>query len=220
MSDLAAAFAALVQHRVLTTTAGPAIITHGVAWLWAADGIYKQGHDGQRTVTVQVAATPPIPGLRAILPGIAWAAYPQRLPSRLLHAILLHARKAHSTEHGGLHHPIEQQYHITLEDGMLMVRVPPQQAHATRVRYAVPSGTILVDVHSHHTMPAYFSSTDDRDDTGLGVSVVIGHIHTEPEIAVRVCCYGAWQRMPALSIFDGLGPFRDTYEVLDAATYD
>jgi PRTRC genetic system protein A len=179
----------------------------GITWIWARDGIYKRGQDAVRDVTVLVNPTPPTPGLTALLPGIAWRGLTRRLPGQLLTAMLAHARKA--MDEG---RPIEQQYHVTLEAGQVRVRVPHQDATPGRVTYAPPVSPVLLDLHSHHGMPAFFSATDDADDTGLGVSVVIGRIFgARPAIAARLCCYGHTQRVPTALLFDHLGPFRDTY---------
>ena len=44
--------------------------------------------------------------------------------------------------------------------------------------------------------------------TGLSVSGVVGRIFEDPELLVRINVYGHRQQVPALSIFDSLGPFR------------
>ncbi len=52
------------------------------------------------------------------------------------------------------------------------LHVPEQTVSKASVRYewnSVPSGSILVvDIHSHNTMNAFFSGTDDKDD-GIGI---------------------------------------------------
>lgn len=210
MIDLATAFAGLVRHQVATPAAAPP--EAGIAWVWGRDGIYKRGRDAVREVTVLVSPTRPTPGLASVLPGSTWHDHPRRLPGQLLAAMLAHARKAAHTTAGGVLRPIEVQYHVTLESGQLRVRVPEQQGTGGRVSYETPDAPILLDLHSHHGMPAFFSGTDDRDDTGLGVSAVVGHIfHERPQIAVRLCCYGHHQQIAALAIFDHLAGCQDTY---------
>lgn len=71
----------------------------------------------------------------------------------------------------------------------------------------------VVDLHSHGSMPAFFSDTDDHDERGLRFYGVIGKIDTStPEIAMRVGVFGHCQRIPASTVFDHLGPFIDTHE--------
>jgi hypothetical protein len=40
---------------------------------------------------------------------------------------------------------------------------------------------------------------------------VIGRLFTRPEIACRLNVYGHRQRVPARLLFDGLGPFEETF---------
>jgi PRTRC genetic system protein A len=206
-----AALSALLRHHIATEAAPLPEPAPGICWIWAAGGIYKRGQDATRTVIVRVGEARSAPGLVPLLPCVQWHGYPYRLPGQLLTAMLLHARKAAAPIGGnGLLRPIEAQYHVTLEAGKLKVRVPEQDATPGRVTYQLPEAPVLLDLHSHHAMPAFFSGTDNRDDTGLGVSAVIGRIFDpNPEVIVRLCCYGHTQIIPALAIFDSLGSFRD-----------
>jgi hypothetical protein len=61
-----------------------------------------------------------------------------------------------------------------------------QQASGCAVR-ATPIPDAVVEVHSHHAMPAYFSATDDRDETARRVYGVLGRLDTPaPEVALRL----------------------------------
>lgn len=75
--------------------------------------------------------------------------------------------------------------------------------------YSLPAEAVpLVDLHSHHEMYAYFSHTDDRDDTGLSVSGVVGRLNTDrPQLTLRANVYGHRQHIPVLEIFAGCGRF-------------
>lgn len=89
----------------------------------------------------------------------------------------------------------------------------PQQASASSVR-ATPIPDALVEVHSHHALPAYFSDTDDRDETARRVYGVLGRLDTpSPELALRVatgCRPQATESVPFAQVFaGGLGAFRD-----------
>lgn len=77
-----------------------------------------------------------------------------------------------------------------------------------------PAGqTALIEVHSHGSMNAYFSNTDDRDETGFRIYAVVGKLDTHfPEIIVRVGVYGHHCVIPANLVFDSY----DLYEVRDA----
>lgn len=207
MNDLAATFASLVRTHVATLACPLPEPTPGITWIVAANGVFKRGVDQHRDLLIRVGPLgTPFPGLTSLLPHARWPGQPCRIPGVLLRAVLTHARKAAAPAGGGLLRPIEQQYHITLERGALRVRVPLQDATPGRVAYAMPDGAVLVDLHSHHGMQAYFSDTDDRDDVGLSVSLVLGTIFTRPTLAARLNVFGHRQQIDPCLIFDDIAP--------------
>jgi len=75
----------------------------------------------------------------------------------------------------------------------------------------------LIEIHSHHSMAARFSSTDDTDETGFRLYGVIGRLSEAPEIRLRVGVYGYHWEVPAswaLELPDGL---RDCNEIGEAS---
>lgn len=141
------------------------------------------------------------PGLKLHIP---------RVPLRWLLAALTHARQAKAA--GRL---IEQMYHFHYfeDEAGWRVAVPPQRAGPGRVAYrGAEAGTILLDLHSHHVMSAFFSGTDNRDEQGCRFYGVLGCINwSRPEIALRLGVYGDHFPLPTSVLFEDLGPFRDTY---------
>jgi PRTRC genetic system protein A len=86
--------------------------------------------------------------------------------------------------------------------GYRLVR-PPQVTTAARVVYRPSPGTVL-EIHSHHRMPAYFSRTDDADEQGLRLYGVLGRLDTaRPEVALRVGAYGHYLPLPWEAVFAG-----------------
>jgi len=210
-ADLASIFATLQRHHIATEAAPLPEAAPGVVWVWAANGIFKRGVTADLDVLIRVHhwATP---GLARLAPHIRWRCWPGRLPGYLLGPLLEDARRAASDDL--IARPIERQYFIAWRDGRVKVVMPREQdATATRVRYTMPdAGPILLDIHSHNSMRAFFSGTDNRDDAGLSVSAVVGHIFERPEIAVRANVYGHHMALPALAVFDALPDgLRDTY---------
>lgn len=66
----------------------------------------------------------------------------------------------------------------------------------------------IIEIHSHHSMAARFSSTDNKDEQGFRLYAVIGRLPAAPEIRLRVGVYGAgfWE-IPAtwaMELPDGL----------------
>ena len=89
----------------------------------------------------------------------------------------------------------------------------PRQTSGCSVR-ATPIADAIVEVHLHHAMGAYFSATDDRDETGRRVYGVLGRLNTAaPELAFRVatgCRPLMFEPVPFEHVFAGeRGTFRD-----------
>jgi Prokaryotic homologs of the JAB domain len=91
----------------------------------------------------------------------------------------------------------------------------PQRAARGEVR-ATPIPDAVVEVHSHHALAAYFSATDDRDETARRVYGVLGRLdHPTPELAFRVatgCKPHAVEPVPFDQVFAAEpGAFRDVH---------
>ena len=99
--------------------------------------------------------------------------------------------------------------------GRYALVVPEQAVTAARVEYtppALPPGTtVVLALHSHHRLPAYFSRTDNRDEQGLSLYGVLGRLDTpRPEVALRAGAYGCWLPVPWAGVFaGGRGAFLD-----------
>lgn len=202
MSNLHAIFGNLITHQVMRAGEALPPARPGISWLWGANGIFKRGVDAHRDLMILFAGTPPTPGLAKLQPHVRFRGVPERIPTAILDQVLLHAKCLGRCE---------QQYFITYQEYTFQVLQPPQEATAGNVTYALPVDAVpLVDLHSHHHMYAFFSGTDDRDDTGLSVSGVVGMLHTNaPQIILRANVYGHRQHIPLESIFTGAGLFFD-----------
>jgi len=211
MSDLASIFANLVRHHVATPGCPLPEASNGITWIWAANGIYKRGVSETLDLLIPVGISWPAPGLASLLPHVSWKRWPERLPGAFLAPLLEDAKRAAVGD--TVLRPIEKQYFFVWRDGVRVVAPKGQDASAVHLRYRMPqSGPVLLDLHSHHGMDAYFSATDDRDDSGLSVSAVIGKIYTRPTIVTRINVFGQRHLVPALMIFDSLGSFTDGYQ--------
>jgi PRTRC genetic system protein A len=70
------------------------------------------------------------------------------------------------------------------------IRVPEQTVTGASVRYE-PVQDAVVEIHSHGSMGAFFSSTDDADEQSFRIYAVVGKLHTgTPEAAFRLGVYG------------------------------
>lgn len=100
---------------------------------------------------------------------------------------------------------------VTWDDALsYCVKVPPQVVSRDNVLYQPLPGSVL-EIHSHHRYPAFFSPTDDADEQRLGLFGVLGRLDTDqPEVALRVGAYGYTMPIPWETVFDGdRGDFRD-----------
>jgi PRTRC genetic system protein A len=174
----------------------------------AAQGIVK------RVETRYVSADALVAPLDEHLTGLGLQLYPllplrlklPRIPELLLLSTLADAR-------GQL--PREAMYHFRFEPATgWRVTQPQQEQTWARVGYAYddPAGIVL-DLHSHHTLPAFFSPTDDGDEQEGRFYAVIGRLDLpNPQLVLRLGLYGHWlSNVPALALFEGLGPLVDTY---------
>jgi PRTRC genetic system protein A len=82
---------------------------------------------------------------------------------------------------------------------------PPQRQAASKVKYDTTGidYPIIVELHTHGTMPAFFSPKDNKDETGMHIYGVIGRLDRIcPEIRLRVGVYGYWQPVRFCDVFD------------------
>jgi PRTRC genetic system protein A len=135
------------------------------------------------------------------------------VPARILEIILDAARSARS-EDG--RQPVEILFHLLWNKDTTTTTAPrwklvkPQQeqgvTHCKPVGSALESGgsyeKAVIEIHSHHSMKAFFSAQDDADETGFRIYAVIGEIFDKPAIRVRVGVYGRHTEIPADMIFN------------------
>lgn len=181
-------------------------LTAPSGYVVAAGGLYVRAEDSRIRALLPVArSAAPLPGLALVQPE-ALLKVP-RVPVQWLWSIWNSARAAM---------PDEAMYQLVYDDvarnaygGWACAR-PRQQAGAAHVTF-LDFAEASVDLHSHNQMEAFFSRQDDADEQGLRFYCVAGRLDTaHPQIAARIGVYGHTMRVPALIIFDGLGPFEDT----------
>src|SRR4030067_2205073 len=81
--------------------------------------------------------------------------------------------------------------------------VPVQDEGDASVIYQVGDSVVL-DIHSHAHMPAFFSQqTDDKDETGLKLYAVVGRLNAVPVVKLRGGVYGYFHSLTWHDVFDG-----------------
>lgn len=91
--------------------------------------------------------------------------------------------------------------------GFYEVGIPEQEGSWTSVDARGTKETekrfIVLQLHSHGTMRAFFSGTDDIDEVRTGLYGVIGRCHDDvPEMMLRYSCGGKYRRILPPAVFD------------------
>ena len=95
----------------------------------------------------------------------------------------------------------EQYLAITWEDEYHL-RIPGQERQGTSVKYQTLSSSVM-DIHSHGCMEAFFSCTDNTDEQGLRLYMVVGRLDTLlPEVELRLGVYGYFIMLSIEEVFD------------------
>jgi PRTRC genetic system protein A len=187
----------IVGYTVFTKGDVP-LGTDGIAYTYrlAADGVCVTAENACLQATIPVA-TGAIRGIRASHSGVE---LPHgRVPHALWQAILAVCQAAANEQQEVLCEVIwlpEQRYAL---------RQPRQLAGVSALAYERQDRALL-QLHSHHRMPAFFSATDDQDEQGLGlygVLVRLGVAGQQPEVLLRVGVYGHYQTLPWAAVFAG-----------------
>lgn len=128
-----------------------------------------------------------------------------RIPEALLLEVLADARSEIERE-------VIYQFRFDPAEGWTVTR-PAQEQSRVRVGYRAETAGVVLDLHSHNRMSAFFSGTDDRDEQGGRFYAVIGRLdRPRPELVLRLGLYGHWlANVPARTLFEGVGPFEEVY---------
>jgi PRTRC genetic system protein A len=107
--------------------------------------------------------------------------------------------------------PNESLIWLKLDAGSCKVVKPRQVQDENAVRPLDPFDPegvdAFLDVHSHNTMAPFFSTDDDRDETGFRIFAVFGLLDKQPCVTARIGIYGYYWHLNAGNVFvlpDGL----------------
>jgi PRTRC genetic system protein A len=166
-------------------------------YVLAGDGVYLAAENDDLQVRVPIAECN-VRGLPPVYP--ACSLKHGRMPSWIWNAIVWAA-------HVGYLRGREVLLEVTFDSNVgYRLTVPPQLGGPERVIYR-PTATSVLEIHSHGSHAAFFSSIDDHDEQGLRLYGVIGRLGTErPEFALRVGAYGHFLSVPWETVFDGDQP--------------
>jgi PRTRC genetic system protein A len=161
-------------------------------YIMAGNGIFIRAKRTGLTVTAPLAEMA-IVGLANLEPELILE-YP-KVPRYLLQQILELSRQAA---------PHEILFHLDYLNQQWQLEIPQQEANSTQVIWQqTESNNPLIEIHSHHNLGAFFSQTDDQDESGFKIYAVLGTIFTQPKLLVRVGIYHQlFWTIPANKIFE------------------
>ncbi|HEX2913746.1 MAG TPA: Mov34/MPN/PAD-1 family protein [Chloroflexia bacterium] len=186
-----------ITYKLLTGSL-PGKASALLEYILAANGLFVRGQREGLEVLFPLAECEVRGALAKACPFLRLA-YPP-VEQELVERMLALARQA---RHPGSAAPVEILFYLAWERaaGRWRLLIPSQVQEVYSVQ-PVPDlpleceegftyGQVLIEIHSHHHLPAYFSSTDDRDEaTGFRLYGVLGNIFEKPQIRFRVGLHG------------------------------
>ena len=130
--------------------------------------------------------------------GLSFKMALPKIPARLLFMILTEFRKTREEEQ-------MLQIYWNRKRKYYYVKRPEQVTGKASVKYFLKHSkdVLVLTVHSHNTMHAFFSSTDDNDEVYTGLFGVVGMIDQKyPEMAFRAGMEGAFKELGVEELFD------------------
>lgn len=183
--------------HLIAEGAEPARVGAMFDYVTAAGGVFVRGERAEFETVIRIGAcevrglSPLEERFRFRLPRV-----PEDLVAAMFDDAVEEARKN-----------LEVLFHLCFEDGEWSLYTPAQEQTAVRCR-ATDDGDgsshqrAVVEVHSHHSMRARFSATDDADETGFRLYAVVGNLFERPEIRLRVGLYGYMRELRARTVFE------------------
>ena len=184
-------------HYLLANTAElPPVTAPLYEYVFAGNGVFKRAARKEISAMIPVSECA-IRGLAPVETELSIQF--DRVPESIIQRILDTAREAARQE-------LEILFHLSMADGKWRLEIPLQiQRYASVEPMEKGAGSsyerAIIEIHSHHRMPAEFSPDDDRDETGFRIYGVIGNLNLRaahwPKINFRVGVYGDWWPLPA-----------------------
>jgi PRTRC genetic system protein A len=189
-------FENLVTYRLYQTEGTlPAYDAAAYQYMLAGNGLFVRTETRFWSACIPVSRCP-VRGLPELTPRFALKV--PRLPGRLLTTVIRDARQRQGAD-GRLH---EALYRFRHGGQQVQVIRPVQQATPGSVSTQQVGGSdTLLEIHTHGSMPAYWSATDDKDEQGACLYAVLGKLDGRPEMKLRVGIYGYWYRLPLTAVF-------------------
>lgn len=204
----------LITYHVATThpTQPPSRVFE---YWFAQNGVFAHAQRPGLHVLLPISVhTQPIKGLVALTPFVKLR---PRVPEMLMQRMLTLAN--HEL-------PNEVLFHLVLRNDQWQLITPeqiqsPQSCTPALTELGSSTQSALIEIHSHGTMPAYFSQTDDQDEcNGFRIYGVLGKLHSyNPELLLRVGLFGHAYTIPASLIFTSFDGVQDLNQTQGCVYY-
>lgn len=189
------------RYHVLSGDAVPPLDdTRIFEYLIAGNGIFLRARRRGIEVLLPISSPCELVGLLPLAPYVD-SPYPLVGPELVTYLF----DRARAQTEDGVHYE-ERLFYLLWRDQRWEVFEPEQEQRSGRVE-PIDKGLaarlgVFAEAHSHHTMSAFFSTTDDSDEKWFGIYAVLGHVTTRPEIRTRVVVDGYQWQCPAEVLFD------------------
>lgn len=165
-------------------------------FVWAGNGIFRHGRRTEFTATVLYC---PVltPGLDKLSPSFSLLV--PLVPERLVRMMLNEIEYMPS---------FERLFYLYWQESKWALHHPKQRASTTNCHsietHPVPAS---IEVHSHGNHRAFFSETDNLEEDGFRLSIIIGRDKGQLEVAARVCLHGSFYPIDSRSVLENIGEY-------------
>ena len=207
-------FENLIKYVTHTSTALPPMNALAYEYITASNGIFLRAENRFVSALIPIvsAKAGTVRGLHPLEASIKLKM--PLMPISLLIPMLADAKRMR-VKSGHLN---EVLYRFHYDGQKMRVNRPEQDTSITSVRTTGDGGSdVILELHSHGNMSAFWSSTDNRDEQGFRFYGVIGHLDSNmPQIRLRLGVYGYHYPITQDLLFSDtqLSPFTDLEEQL------
>jgi PRTRC genetic system protein A len=174
-----------------------------VAYVMQGDGVYERRRNKLGTFITKIASVE-VPGLDSILED-GWELTVPKVPVSLLGTAIAFFRKVYSLHHSEAF----VQFFYDTETKDYLLYCPKQVVSGASVKFErdasfeTPARILVMEIHSHGSMSAFFSGTDDRDEKDDRFYGVVGNVTDYfPQMKLRLSMGGHTREVDVDDIFD------------------
>ena len=165
-------------------------------YLWAGNGIFRsvKRTEFNATIAHSLVTTPGLaelsPSFELIVPQV-----PQNKVESIIDRINQYLN-------------LEQLFYLYWRGTAWEVICPEQECTPTScISLEQHPEPAAIEIHSHGSMGAFFSATDNKEENGCRISTVIGRTNNQLEIVSRVCAHGLFLEIASDRIYQNINSY-------------